>query len=122
MFFDRKKIDLDKRIGESGRILCKFPDKIPVTVETYDKDLLKQMKKNKFLCPHDVSVSHFMYSIRRQLNLNASQALFLFCDNTLINGTDIMGKIYEDYKTRNNMKENSDKFLYVQISKENTFG
>jgi GABA(A) receptor-associated protein len=122
MFFDKKKIDLDKRISESNRIICKFPDKIPVIVETDDKDLIKQMKKNKFLSPYDISVSHFMYSIRRQLNLNASQALFLFCDNSLINGTDIMGRIYGEYKLKNNINEGGDKFLYVQVSKENTFG
>lgn len=120
MFFDRKKIDLDKRISESNRILAKFPDKIPVIVESSDKDLIKQMKKNKFLSPYDISVSQFMYSIRRQLNLNASEALFLFCNNTLINGTDIMGKIYEEYIYGNS--GNNDRFLYVQISKENTFG
>lgn len=122
MLFDRTKIDLEKRAGESNRILSKFPDKIPIIVESSDKELIKQMKKNKFLSPYDISVSHFMYSIRRQLNLNASQALFLFCDGSLINGTSLMGKIYEDYKSKNNIKENSDKFLYVQVSKENTFG
>ena len=122
MLFDRTKIDLEKRAGESNRILSKFPDKIPIIVESSDKELIKQMKKNKFLSPYDISVSHFMYSIRRQLNLNASQALFLFCDGSLINGTSLMGKIYEDYNSKNNIKENSDKFLYVQVSKENTFG
>ena len=121
--FDRKNIDLSTRISESNRILSKNPDKIPVIIECLDNELNKQLKKNKFLVPYDVSSSHLLIAVRKNLKINPYEALFLFNDSVLISGTELMGTIYENYKIRNNINDNNnDLFMYITLTKETTFG
>jgi GABA(A) receptor-associated protein len=111
-----------EQISESLRIINKFPNRIPVIVESNDFSLNKILNKNKFLVPYDTTVSYFLVIIRKQMNLDSSTALFLFCDNILISGGEYIHKIYNNYKQKNNIKKNDNQFLYIQISKENTFG
>jgi GABA(A) receptor-associated protein len=118
----KNSINLSSRISESERILAKFPDRIPVIVESADKELTKLLKKNKFLSPTHVSVSYLLLTIRKQMKLDSSVAVFLFCDNKLLCSTELMSVVYNNYLTRNNIGKNHDKFLYITICKENTFG
>ncbi len=122
MYRTEKK--LSERVSESNRILSRYPNYIPVIVETAEKEIAKNLTKNKYLVPQDVSVSHLMINIRKNLKTDSKKAVFIFCNNMLINGTEIMSVIYERY--RNSLKkddpENSDKFMYVSVSYENTFG
>jgi len=112
---------LSQRESESSRILAKYPNVIPVIIESRSKDLI--LKKNKFLVPYDVSSSHLLYAIRKQLKLDESKAIFMFYDDVLISGTQMMSEIYEKYKEKNLIgKKIHDKFFYINISVENTFG
>ena len=43
----------------------------------------------------------------------------MFCDKKLICGTEIMISVYEKYISK---KNDNDKYLYIEISSENTFG
>ena len=113
----KQKFDLSHRISESQRILAKYPSHIPVIVDC-DKSI-GSLKKQKFLCPRDVSVSHLLINIRKQIELSSSKAIFMFSENKLLGGTSIMAQLYDDcLKDRNN----GDRFLYIHISTENTFG
>ena len=49
------------------------------------------------------------------IDLDKSQTLFTLVNNTLINGNQSMGEVYNDHK-------NDDGFLYMEYSSENTFG
>lgn len=116
----KESICLNERINESKRITRKFPNKIPVIVDSKNKNLV--LKKNKFIVPYDVSVSYLISFIRNQIKLQSSEAIFLFCDNKLLSGGNLMSSVYEEYKIANNIAKNSDQFLYITINKENTFG
>jgi len=118
----RKTKNLSERISESSRILSKYPCSIPVIIETHDELLKKQIKKYKFLVPQNVSVSHLMFSIRKQFELHSSKGLFLYCNNTLLCGTQMMYDLYKKYEEKNKLKNDYDNFLYITISNENTFG
>jgi GABA(A) receptor-associated protein len=119
----RKNNSVETRISECNKILSKYPDKIPVIVESDDKEISNQLKKFKFLVPGDVSVSHLICKIREQLKLNKSKGIFLFCDNSILSSYQMVQEIYEDYKTRNGLNSRyDDKFLYITVSAENTFG
>lgn len=111
-----------EQISESLRIINKFPNRIPVIVEKEDFSLNKMLTKNKFLVPYNTNVSYLLVILRKQLNLDSHIALFLFCDNILLSGNELIDKVYTDYKIKNNIKKNDNQFLYIQISKENTFG
>lgn len=116
------KDELSKRISESKRIISKFPDRIPVIVLTNNSKLQKMLTKNKFLVPHDLTVSYLLANIRNQIKLDPSNALFIFCDNILLSGSEDLSKIYFNYKIKNKIGTSGDNFLYLSIEEENTFG
>ena len=114
---------LEQRIAESNRILSKYPSHIPVIVECCNK--LGSLEKPKFLVPSDVSASYLLHSIRKQFEnkpRSSTNALFIFCDNLLVCPTTIMSQIYNITNENKKGKEKSDKFMYIYISSENTFG
>ena len=84
------------------------------------------MKKNKFLVPGDVSASHLMISIRNQIKCKKEEALFMFSDDTLICSTMLISQLYEKFmekrKQKDGGKEQYDRFFYINIHGENTFG
>jgi len=93
----------------------RFPQRIPIIVEVADKSGLK-LNKKKFLTPDEISVGSFLYEIRKQTNLTPEQAIFIFCnDSILVPANNTIGQIYEKYK-------DDDGFLYLTIALENTFG
>jgi len=113
---------LEQRIEESNKIISRHPNYIPVIIESSDSEIIKSLKKRKFLCPKEVSSSYLMCSIRNNLKLESSKALFLFYNNVLVSGQQIMGDLYEHYKIKNNITVNDDLFFYVTLTCENTFG
>ena len=115
----KKKFSLNQRVSESNRILVKYPSHVPVIVECDKK--IGVLNKQKFLVPNDVSVSHLLISVRKQISLDKSQSIFMFCDYMILCPTVMMSQIYSNY-LRNKKDEYEDKFLYINISAENTFG
>ena len=112
----REKYDLEKRVDESKRVLEKYPDRIPIIVERSKKcNDIKDIDKNKFLVPKDLTCGQLYYIIRKRLSIGEEQALFFFCNNLLHNNSIIIQSIYDKYK-------NKDGFLYFVYSAENTFG
>ena len=105
---------LKQRLGESKRILDKYPDKIPIIVETNDKDL-PTLLKTKYLAPKDLTFGQFLYVIRGKLNLPPEKALFMFVNNTIPSTSDLLDSVYDKQKDKDN-------FLYISVNSENTFG
>lgn len=113
----KAKFPLIERLKESNRILNKYPNRIPVICEknvnaTND---CPNIDKNKYLLSKDITVGQFMYVIRKRLNIPANKALFLFVANHIPSSTNDMISLYMRYKE-------SDNFLYIKYSFENTFG
>uniref|UniRef100_A0A7S3PN80 Autophagy-related protein n=1 Tax=Aplanochytrium stocchinoi TaxID=215587 RepID=A0A7S3PN80_9STRA len=106
---------LEERSGESMRIRKKFPDRAPVICEKDPRSDIMDIDKSKFLVPLDISLGHFVYVIRKRINVEPSKSVFLFINNTIPPTAASMSSIYEQYK-------NEDGFLYVTYSGENTFG
>ena len=105
----------EERLTESTKIIGKYPDKIPVIVEKYTKSSIKNIDKNKYLVSGDMTMSQFIYIIRKRIQLKSSEALFFFVNNILCNNSQSMIEIYNLYKDK-------DGFLYIEYSSENTFG
>lgn len=116
----KDRFPLDHRISESNRILTKYPSHIPVIIDVDEK--FGTIKKNKFLVPSDVSASHLMISIRSQIKCKKEEALFMFNDSKLLCPTTMVGDLYQDYITKQKANGNLDKFFYLKIHGENTFG
>ena len=106
----------EDRCSESARIREKFPGRIPTIVERSMRtpDIL-DLDKHKFLVPGDLTVSQFIFVIRKRISLPSEQALFLFVGGSLPTTGTLLRELYT-------MHKDIDGFLYVQYSGENTFG
>lgn len=107
----------EDRLNESQRIREKFPGRIPVIVERSGNSgvAIGTIDKNKFLVPGDLTVSQFVFIIRKRLSMPSEQALFVFVDDTLPTTGTLLRELYVMFKDH-------DGFLYMKYSGENTFG
>lgn len=116
----RDEVPLEKRVNESTNIIRKYPGYVPVVID-YSKELNDKIKKRKYLIPKDVCVSYFLYKVReKMINLDSKISLFIFCDNVLLNPSQTIDNIYDDYMLKKNRKD--DLYLYLYLCVENTFG
>lgn len=115
-------VSLPERISESQRVLSKYPDRVPVVIDSLDN--FACLKKKKFLVPIELNVSQLLSIIHKQLiKTSKSGALFIFCDNQILQPSLTINEVYESYKEKPLMDYGKgDRFLYLQIAYENTFG
>lgn len=118
----KDSVELSDRVEKSTRLVSKYPDYVPVIVESSDINLLNSLKKKKYLVPRDSKVSHLMQTIRTKITLDKGKALFIFIDNKIVCPGDLIGDLYDSYKKNNKIRSDSDNFFYVYLQWENTFG
>lgn len=107
----------------SDKLRLKYPDKIPVVVKK-DKSSknLKDIGTMKYLVQDHITVGQFIYILRKRIELNQEEALYLYANisksNTqyILNANDEMISIYENYKNE------KDCILYLIYAGENVFG
>ena len=92
--------------------MSKYPQRVPIIV-----DCKKELKldKNKYIVPNDLTVGQFMYILKKRININHEQSIFLLCNNQLLINTELINNLF-------NRQKDYDGFLYIIISLENTFG
>ena len=115
IFDYKKEKSFEERFNESTKIMEKYPDKIPIIVSKCSKSHLNNIDKNKYLVSNDMILSQFIYTIRKRIKLEASEALFFFIDNTVPKNSAPIGELY-------NLHKDKDGFLYITYNSDNTFG
>ena len=105
---------LEKRKDEALRIKEKYPNRVPIICERYTVGD-PEIDRKKYLVPDDLSIANFMYVIRKRIKLKPENALYLFVNGKILNGTGLLAQIYEK-------KKDNDGFLYIKYTLENTFG
>ncbi len=105
----------EKRKAESARIRDKYPDRVPVIVEKAPKSDIPDIDKNKYLVPSDLTVGQFVYVIRKRMKLPAEKTIFVFVNRQLPSTAALLSTVYKE-------SADSDGFLYITYSGENTFG
>lgn len=113
MSFKSKK-SFQERVSESYGIMNKYPDKVPIICESYDKTL-PNLDRNKYLVPRDISLAEFMYIIRKRMKLDKSQGIFIFINNKMLPTSYTINTIYET-------ESDQDGFLYLTVGGESVFG
>ena len=113
----KTKYTLEERIHQSETILAKYPSYVPVIADCHKN--VGIMKKQKFLVPQDVNCSHILIAIRNQLKLDSSKSLFMFYNDNIVCPTDMVKQVYQKALQEHN---DGDKFFYVYVTSENTFG
>ena len=115
------KVEFTKkeRLNNSSKLIEQNKDQIPVICEKDKNSKMKALVKTKYLIKREITVDKFIGTIRKKLQLESTEALFLLanCKNNkyAIVGTDAMGNIYDKYK-------DEDGFLYIIYSNEKIWG
>ena len=105
----------EMRKSESRKIMRKYPSKVPIIVQKSKSCNLNEIDKVKYLVPKDLNMNHFVYIIRKRIQLEPSESLFIMVNNQLCPSNSILDDIYGDLA-------DEDGFLYVIYTSENTFG
>lgn len=107
---------IEVRLDEASKIIKKYPDKIPVIIQKSSMDKsLPVIDRNKYLIPRELLVGQLVHIVKKRIHITAEQAIFLFCNNNIITSGTTIGELYNNYK-------DSDGFLYIDYTSENTFG
>jgi len=114
----KSSYSFESRFEESKRIMDKHPYRIPIICEKIENKKNQEfptIDKIKYLVPLDLTLSQFIYVIRKRMKLSAEKAIFLFVENTIPSSSVFISNIYSQHK-------DPDGFLYISYSGENVFG
>lgn len=105
---------MEQRLKESELIVSKFNDKIPVIIDECPIEFRSRFHR-KMLVKQEMTMTEFLYQIRKKFNVHCEECVIVFINNKLITGSKTFYEIYKQEK-------DLDGFLYVVICKENAFG
>ncbi|KAM9792233.1 microtubule-associated protein 1 light chain 3 gamma [Neosynchiropus ocellatus] len=114
-FKQRKSFATRKQ--EVAGIRSKFPNKIPVIIERYEREkYLPPLDKTKFLVPHELPMTQFVTIIRNRMALLPTQAFYLLINNGGLASMSLtMAQVYKDH-------QDDDGFLYMTYASQEMFG
>ena len=102
-----KNKPLAERKQQSQQLMTENPMRIPVIVISQNGKL--KLNKHEFLVPKQLKTLHFIATLRRSMNLNAENAIYLYVNNNMLKQDKLIGETYEQYK-------DEDGFLYVNLT------
>ena len=105
----------EKRKQISSSVISKNPTHVPIILSKLPNSTIPNCEKTKFLVPSTTTVARFIHEIRKYVNLDSEQSIYIFVKDTIPQSSLIIQQIYQRYK-------DPDGFLYVTYSGENTFG
>ncbi|KAM4694244.1 uncharacterized protein O3C94_004686 [Discoglossus pictus] len=113
----KQRYSLEERKADALGIQAKFPQRIPLIVERYQREkYLPPLNKTKFLVPPDISVAQLINTIRNRMDLSASQAFYLLVNKKSLPCMSItVSELYRDFK-------DEDGFLYMTYASQEMFG
>jgi len=108
---------LQERKEFSEKVKLKYPDRVPVIIKKNSNDkILQDIDKERYLIPKNLNLSEIIFIIRKRINIDPKQAIFLFVGKgVLVPLSQTIGYIYEQYHS-------DDNFLHMVYTTENTFG
>lgn len=99
-----------ERYAEARRVREKYPDFIPIIIET-----TLPLDKRKYLVHADLALRDLMATVRQRLKISPSTGLFFLIGNNLALIGGGLRELYTRY-------QHPDGFLYLKLAAENTFG
>ena len=102
------------RKAEITKLINKYPDRLPVYIQSSSNDI--QIIKNKLLVDRNHTVGQFIYTVRSKLCLSSDKAIFVLDETGHMPTTSqLISDLYRN-------KKNSDGCLYIIVAIESTFG
>lgn len=112
----KERLSLKERKRQAEIVLKKHPDRIPIIVEKDRKSKdIPVIDRCKYLVPKDFSVAQLLYVVRKRIKLSPEQAVFFFCNNTIVQSSSLLSELYDKNK-------DVDGFLYISYCGESAFG
>ena len=112
----KKEYPLELRKQQVEYIKTKYPDRIPVYIDKKKNDKNSpDIDKKKYLVNSDLTVSNFIYIIRKRMKITPEKAIFVFVNNILPPNSALIGSLYAE-------QCDADGFLYMTYASEATFG
>jgi len=102
----------DQRKLESDKMYKKYPDRVIVILEKCANSSLPTTDKSKYLVPRDLSITQFIYIIRKRLTLDQKQHVYIYINNIIPAYHETMDDLDKKYK-------DNDGNLYIQYSDVN---
>ena len=91
----------------------KYPERFPVAVENYERDI--EFKRRKFLVTRKTTVGELFAAVRRQVEgIKPHEALFASIDFVIPPTSALVHQLWDRHRV--------DDCLYVHVVRENTFG
>ena len=106
------------RKKEAEKIIKKYVTRVPIILERSNNcnDNTPYLDKRKFIVPKMITLSSFLFFIRKRMKLEKELGLFFLVDDAYLPiNSQLIVEIYNEYK-------HDDGFLYIKYSGENTFG
>lgn len=113
----KQKRTFEARKLEVENIRRKFPTKIPVVVERYQREVnLPLIDKTKFLVPQELTMLNFAIIIKNRLQVPTSRAFYFVINNQSMASTSkTIAEVYKEHK-------DEDGFLYMTYASQEMFG
>ncbi len=107
----KNKFSYKERQKTSAEILEKYNNRKPIIIYYDEKQI-----NYKFLMLDSHTVSILLINLKKRLELNKEDSIFLFINKSIIPcPTDSIFNLYNKHK-------DDDGYLYIDVTKENTFG
>lgn len=114
----RDLISYSKRCENFKSLMNKYDyNYIPVVVDYIDPKI--SLTKRKYLIYKHAPISELLFHVRKQITTGSNEAIFLFAGNALLGAGEDISVVY--YRYLSNVTD-EDKFFYISIHCENTFG
>jgi GABA(A) receptor-associated protein len=108
--------DVKKRKDEFKKIMFNHPNMIPVIIEPADSEHKRLVEHCKYLIPKAYTFQEFSFNFRKKMKLSKGVAVYFVVGGKNMPGIDrLMLDIYKEFK-------DTDGFLYMKYSVENSFG
>ena len=99
--------------GDYEHIKSKYPNRIPVIIITRDFELTKK----KFLVDQNECFSALFYEVRKHIKLNMKDSVLFLVENEVVIPSQNIGEFH-----RRVCMKKDDKFMYILLQKNQTFG
>lgn len=113
----KQRRSFETRKLEAENIRKKFPNKVPVVVERYQREVnLPLIDKTRFLVPLELTIMNFGLIIKNRIRVPSSRAFYFVVNNQSLACTSkTIAEIYKEHR-------DEDGFLYMTYASQEMFG
>ena len=112
----KKEKTFEERRAEYEKVIKDHPKKIPIICEKAPKSKINNIEKTKYLVDGSLSLPQFTASIKKKLDMDEKDALFLLANGKkTLPQNETLSTIYKKYKDK-------DGFLYIAYAIEEIWG